>query len=160
MKKFFLILAIALMAIPALAQEDTYTRGQGFFVRPELYGGIFANVGYQINPYVQLSVGPGASLLVKSDAPISLDSFVPVAMGHGGVRVYTNKHKWAGIVDYHASVFKYEGTVVWRHSIVGGASYKDLDFGGGFQVMFGPNNQVIGYGPLVTVGYNFRFYKH
>lgn len=160
MKKLLLVLAIALMAIPALAQEDAYTRGKGFFVRPDLYGGIFANVGYQINPYVQLSVGPGLSFLFKTDAPTTLKSIVPIGIGHGGVRVYTNKHKWAGIVDYHAGVFKYEGTVVWRHSIVGGASYKDLDFGGGFQVMFGPNNQVIGYGPLVTVGYNFRFYKH
>ncbi|MBQ3709896.1 MAG: hypothetical protein II887_04250, partial [Bacteroidales bacterium] len=86
MKKFFLILAIALMAIPALAQEDTYTRGKGFFVRPDVYGGLFANVGYQINPYLQISVGPGALLLVDNSSNFSVEL---AGTAHGGIRVYT-----------------------------------------------------------------------
>ena len=34
MKKLLLVLAIAMMAIPSLAQD--YTRGRGFFVRPDV----------------------------------------------------------------------------------------------------------------------------
>ena len=158
MKKVLLVLAIALMAIPALAQNGSYTRGRGFFIRPELYGGLFVNVGYQINPYVQLSVGPGGTLFInQSGSNVSVDFS---GMVHGGVRVYTGKNPWTGFVDYHVGAFRYNRDPVWRHSLVGGASYKDLDFGGGLQVMFGPNSQVIGYGPLVTVGYNIRFYRH
>ena len=156
MKKLLLVLAIAMMAIPSLAQD--YTRGRGFFVRPDVYGGFFANVGYQISPYVQVSVGPGALLLFTvagNDVSVDLAGTV-----HGGVRVYTGKNPWTGLIDYHVGAFRYNRDPVWRHSLVGGASYKDLDFGGGMQIMFGPNAQVIGYGPVVTVGYNFRLYKH
>ena len=156
MKKLLLVLAIAMMAIPSLAQD--YTRGRGFFVRPDLYGGFFANVGYQISPYVQVSVGPGALFLINNTGNnVSVDLAGTV---HGGVRVYTGKNPWTGFVDYHVGAFRYNRDPVWRHSLVGGASYKDLDFGAGMQVNFGPNSQVIGYGPVITVGYNFRFYKH
>ena len=157
MKKLFLVLAIALMAIPAMAQNETYTRGSGFFVRPDVYGGFFANVGYQFNPYVQASVGPGVLLLINTTGNLSVDIAGTV---HGGVRVYTGKKPWTGMIDYHVGAFRYNSNPIWRHAIVGGASYKDLDFGGGLQLMFGPNSQLVGYGPLVTVGYNFRFYKH
>ena len=154
MKKALLVLVIALMAIPVLAQDGSYTRGRGFFVRPEMYGGFFANVGYQISPYVQVSVGPGALLLIDqagSNITVGLAGIV-----HGGVRVYTGKNPWTGFIDYHAGAISLNWRY-WRHSLVGGASYKNLDFGGGLQVMLGPNSDVIGYGPLVTVGYNFRF---
>lgn len=156
MKKLLLVLAIAMMAIPSLAQD--YTRGSGFFVRPDVYGGFFANVGYQISPYVQVSVGPGALFLINNTGNnVSVDLAGTV---HGGVRVYTGKNPWTGFVDYHVGAFRYNRDPVWRHSLVGGASYKDLDFGAGMQINFGPNSQVIGYGPVITVGYNFRFYKH
>lgn len=157
MKKLLLVLAIAMMAIPSLAQD--YTRGRGFFVRPELYGGLFVNVGYQISPYVQVSVGPGGTLFInQSGSNVSVDF---TGMIHGGVRVYTNgNNPWSALIDYHVGAYRYNSDPVWRHSLVGGASYKDLDFGAGFQMMFAPNAQVFGYGPLVTVGYNFRFYKH
>ena len=156
MKKLLLVLAIAMMAIPSLAQD--YTRGSGFFVRPDVYGGFFANVGYQISPYVQVSVGPGALFLINNTGNnVSVDL---AGTAHGGVRVYTGKNPWTGFVDYHVGAFRYNRDPVWRHSLVGGASYKDLDFGAGMQVNFGPNSQVIGYGPVITVGYNFRFYKH
>lgn len=157
MKKLFLVLAVALMAIPSLAQNGFYTRGKGFFVRPDMYGGFFANVGYQFNPYVQASVGPGVMLILNNTGNISVDVAGTV---HGGVRVYTGTNPWTGMIDYHVGGFRYNTYPIWRHALVGGASYKDLDFGGGFQIMFGPNSQVVGYGPLVTVGYNFRFYKH
>ena len=157
MKKLLLVLALALMAIPSLAQD--YTRGRGFFVRPEMYGGFFANVGYQISPYVQVSVGPGVLLLInQSGNNVSVDIKGTV---HGGVRVYTTgKKPWSGLIDYHVGAFRYNRDPIWRHALGGGASYKDLDFGAGFQINFGPNAKVIGYGPVITVGYNFRFYKH
>jgi hypothetical protein len=156
MKKLFLVLAIAMMAIPSFAQD--YTRGSGFFVRPDVYGGFFANVGYQISPYVQVSVGPGALFLINNPGNnVSIDF---VGTVHGGVRVYTGKNPWTGFVDYHVGAFRYNRDPIWRHSLVGGASYKDLDFGAGLQINFGPNSQVVGYGPVITVGYNFRFYRH
>ena len=157
MKKILLVLAIAMMAIPSLAQD--YTRGRGFFVRPDVYGGFFANVGYQISPYVQVSVGPGALFLFNNTSNnVSVDF---VGTVHGGVRVYTSgNNPWSALIDYHVGAFRYNRDPIWRHALVGGASYKDLDFGAGFQMMFAPNAQVFGYGPLVTVGYNFRFYRH
>ena len=158
MKKLLLVLAIAMMAIPSLAQDGSYTRGRGFFVRPDMYGGFFANVGYQINPHVQVSVGPGALLLFNTTVGSKL-SVKLTGTVHGGVRVYTGKNPWTGFIDYHVGVFKYENDPYWRHALVGGASYKDLDFGGGLQFMLGPGGQP-SYGPMITVGYNFRFYKH
>lgn len=154
MKKLLLVLAIAMMAIPSLAQD--YTRGRGFFVRPDVYSGFFANVGYQISPYVQVSVGPGAMLLFGYSNDVDL-----VGTVHGGVRVYTTgKKPWSGLIDYHVGAFRYNRDPIWRHALVGGASYKDLDFGAGLQVCFGPNSQLFSIGPAFTVGYNFRFYRH
>ena len=158
MKKLFLVLAIALMAIPSFAQMDSYTRGKGFFVRPDMYGGFFANVGYQFNPYVQVSAGPGLMLIIGNTGNNYTLDFAGTV--HGGVRVYTGKKPWTGFVDYHVGAFRYNTDPIWRHALVGGASYKDLDFGGGVQLMFGPGSHVIGAGGLITVGYNFRFYKH
>lgn len=39
--------------------KTEFTRGKGFVIRPELYSGVNATLGYQINPYVQLSGGFG-----------------------------------------------------------------------------------------------------
>ena len=141
MKKILLVLAIAMMAIPSLAQDDSYTRCQGFFIRPSLYGGAFVDAGYQINPYIQASVGGGASLIVRKFSQIAID---PAYVAHAGIRVYTSKNRWAGYL---------------RQTLVGGASFDNLDFGGGLYLM---NNTKGGYayGYLVTVGWNFRFCKH
>lgn len=166
MKKIFLITMMALMAIPVFAQEpeskpaqetesqtvinqkvNTFTRGKGFLARPELYGGLFLNGGYQFNPYVQATLGVG----------VTLD---PVFVTHAGVRVYTGVKKWAGMFDYHAGICNYSGITILRHSIVGGASYKDLDFGIGFQYVSAPNVGASGLGLLITTGWNIRFYEH
>ena len=45
MKKLLLVLTIAMMAISSFAQDDSYTRGRGFFVRPDIYGGFFCECG-------------------------------------------------------------------------------------------------------------------
>lgn len=159
MKKLLLIVMMALLVIPVFAQTEgksetvvnqktsTYTRGKGFLARPELYGGLFLNGGYQFNPYVQVSLGAG----------ITID---PVFVVHGGARVYTGVKKWAGMFDYHAGFCNYSGIMILRHCIVGGASYKDLDFGAGIQYVSAPNVGAAGIGPLLTVGWNIRFYEH
>ena len=51
---------------------DNYTRGSGFVIRPELYSGLFATIGYQFNPYVQLSGGVGVGLDQNGGTAITL----------------------------------------------------------------------------------------
>lgn len=164
MKKFFLALMIALAAIPVFAQEpdsiptqgsesqsvinqnvNTFTRGKGFFARPEVFGGFFLNGGYQFSPYFQASLGAG----------ITID---PVFVVHGGVRVYTGVKKWAGMFDYHVGFCNYSGYFLTRHTLIGGASYKDLDFGAGIHYLTLGGNGVLS--PAISIGWNIRFYKH
>ena len=164
MKNFFLALMIALAAIPVFAQEpdsiptqgsesqsvinqnvNTFTRGKGFFARPEVFGGFFLNGGYQFSPYFQASLGAG----------ITID---PVFVVHGGVRVYTGVKKWAGMFDYHVGFCNYSGYFLTRHTLIGGASYKDLDFGAGIHYLTLGGNGVLS--PAISIGWNIRFYKH
>ena len=156
MKKLLLVLAIAMMAIPSLAQNGSYTRCQGFFVRPSLFGGAFVDAGYQFNPYIQASVGGGVSLLARYISRLAID---PAYVAHGGIRVYTSKNRWTGMIDYHAGYCNYLGYDFLRHSLVGGASFDSLDFGGGLYLMNNTKGDYA-YGVLVTVGWNFRFCKH
>lgn len=124
-----------------------YTRGSGFVIRPELYSGLFATFGYQINPYVQLSGGFGFGL----DA---YGGFITAI----GVRTYTSDANWAAMFDYHIGVINIQGFNLTRHTIVGGASYKDFDFGAG--LMYITNGYDSGIGLSITLGYNIRCYKH
>ena len=152
--KYVMIVALLFVGNMMFAQESTFTRGHGFLVRPEVYGGLLLNAGYQFNPYFQMTVGAG----------VTID---PATVAHAGVRVYTNKGKWAGMIDYHYCIGNYYGTNAYGtmtsrrfvdHKFVGGASFKDLDFGLGFQ--FAVLGNQITYGFVTTVGYNIRFYKH
>ena len=156
MKKLLLVLTIVMMAIPSLAQDGSFTRCQGFFVRPSLYGGAFVDAGYQFNPYIQASVGGGVSLIVRKFSQIAID---PAYVAHGGIRVYTSKNRWAGMIDYHAGYSNLLGNDYLRQTLVGGASFDNLDFGGGLYLMNNTNGGYA-YGYLVTVGWNFRFCKH
>ena len=45
-----------------------------------------------------------------------------------------------------------------RHTIVGGASYKDFDFGAG--LLYISDGYSSGIGLSITLGYNIRCYKH
>lgn len=125
--------------------ELEFTRGKGFVIRPELYSGVNATLGYQINPYVQLSGGFGFGL----DGGF-LTSF--------GVRTYTSDNDWAGMFDYHIGLVNYSGWNLVRHTIVGGASYKDFDFGAGLLYISDGYDSGIGFS--ITIGYNIRCYKH
>lgn len=124
-----------------------YTRGSGFVIRPELYSGLFATIGYQINPYVQISGGWGFGLDSYGGSIISL-----------GVRTYTSDAKWAAMFDYHIGFVNIQGLNLTRHTIVGGASYKDFDFGAG--LMYITDGYDSGIGLSITLGYNIRCYKH
>ncbi len=122
---------------------SSYTRGSGFVIRPELYRGFYLSLGYQINPFVQplLSIGIGGDGLASSV----------------GVRIYTNEGIWAGMIDVRANYnIDYE---LYGASLVGGASYKDLDFGGGLAYLTNGRSQNYLLG-VISVGWNIRCYRH
>lgn len=124
-----------------------FTRGSGFVIRPELYSGLFATLGYQINPYVQLSGGFGFGLDAYGGFVTSL-----------GVRTYTSDKNWAAMFDYHIGLVCIKGLNLTRHTIIGGASYKDLDFGAGLMYITDGYDGALGLS--ITLGYNIRCYKH
>jgi hypothetical protein len=120
--------------------RGTFTRGSGFVIRPELYRGFYGSFGYQFNPYIQ--------------------SFISIGYGDGlsgaiGARAYTNDNNWAGMFDLRCSLTNFN---VFGVSLVGGASYKDLDFGfGGTLYTSGGKYAVV---PVISIGWNIRCYPH
>lgn len=119
---------------------NSFTRGQGFVIRPELYRGLYASLGYQINPYVQ--------------------TFVSFGYGEGlegalGVRAYTGDANWVAMFDLRASVTNFEIPGV---SLVAGASFKDLDFGAGIKYYSDGYYYLIV--PILSIGWNIRCYEH
>ncbi len=119
---------------------NSFTRGHGFVIRPELYRGLFASLGYQINPYVQtfLSVGYGDGL----------ESAL-------GVRTYTGDANWVAMFDLRFSLTNF---VLPGVSLVAGASYKDLDFGAGLKYYTDGYYYLVM--PVLSVGWNIRCYDH
>lgn len=126
---------------------DEFTRGSGFVIRPELYSGLFASMGYQINPYVQLS----------GDIGFGLDQYGGIAYTIG-FRIYTSESPWSAMFDYHIGMVNIQGLPLTRHTFIGGASYKDFDFGAGLIYIADGFNS--GIGLSITIGYNIRCYKH
>ena len=127
--------------------KDGYTRGNGFIIRPELYSGLFASFGYQINPYIQLTGGLG----------FGLDSYGGIIKSLGA-RTYTSDENWAAMFDYHIGFISIQGLRLTRHTIIGGVSYKDFDFGAG--LLYLTDGYDSGIGLSITLGYNIRCYKH
>lgn len=60
--------------------------------------------------------------------------------------------------DYHIGLVNYSGWNLVRHTIVGGASYKDFDFEAG--LLYISDGYSSGIGFSITIGYNIRCYKH
>lgn len=100
LKRLTPILLLCCFCKTVMAQDG----GRGFFVRPDVFGGFFLNGGYQLNPYIQASLGIGATFIMDNTSQLSVDL---VGMAHGGIRVYTGVKPWAGLIDYHAGVFRY-----------------------------------------------------
>lgn len=150
MKKLFSVLFLMLFSMAVFAQEterSAYTRGSGMVVRPELYSGLFAELGYQINPYVQVGGGFG----------FGIDEMGGTCF-MAGIRAYTSDSRFAGMFDYHVGALSLQGYNFIRHTIVGGISYKDFDIGAG--VLYLTDLYDGGIGFSITLGYNFRCYKH
>lgn len=149
--KYILLVAMLFVGNSMFAQKPEFTRGKGFLIRPELYSGLFVNGGYQFNPFWQVSLGVGATI-------------DRAWLSQVGVRVYTNKGNWAGMFDYHFKIGKRNWNTLIVSALVGGASYKDLDFGLGMHTVYLANylgfGHAIGIGPTITVGWNIRLYNH
>lgn len=120
----------------------TFTRGHGFFLRPEFYRGIYLTLGMQVNPYMQVqgSIGYGDGVTAS-----------------GGFRFYTNDNKWAGLFDVRYSYINLNGHTFNGLLAVTGASYKLFDFGGGVAYYFDGKSEV--WMPVITLGWNIRCYK-
>ncbi len=128
------------LGLNGIKEDGTFTRGKGFVIRPELYRGVFASFGYQINPYVQamLSVGLGDGV-----------------EGAMGIRAYTGEANWVGMFDLRLSL---TNLVLPGVAMAAGASYKDLDFGVGFKYYTNGYEYLVV--PVITVGWNIRCYDH
>ena len=142
-----LLVAILAMSASAFAQSETleFSRGQGYFIRPELYGAVLAEFGYQINPNLQFSLGAGVELTEE----ISVPELVL------GVRAYATDTKWTAFFDYHLGLLLVGQISVPDHRFTIGASYKNLDFGGG--IMYANIDGTGIWSPCINIGYNFRF---
>lgn len=125
---------------------SSFTRGSGFFIRPELHGGLFATFGYQINPFIQTELSFGLGHLAYGFWGLSSSL---------GARAYTADADWAAMFDLRFSIFNFS---VLGTTFAAGASYKDLDFGAGLSYYTDGYYYLIV--PLLTVGWNIRCYDH
>ena len=128
-------------------QKKEYNRGQGFVVRPELCNGIQAALGYQLNPYLQLTGNIGVGI-GKEIALITVT----------GIRAYFLDKPWTPFFDYHVGIECYTNMITFRQTAHLGASYKDFDFGAGMYL--GTDGDIFVGASSLTLGDNIRCYKH
>ena len=142
--------------VESAANGNYFSRGQGFFIRPELYGAIMVEAGYQLNPYLQVSAGIGTEIGNNGGNIVYATDLVL------GARAYASETKWTGFLDYHIGITMMGGYGVPTHRITVGPSYKNFDLGAG--IMFATANGTgLGSGvlaPCLTFGYNIRFNRH
>ena len=150
----FVIVQVSLLMTPSRLnaqteeKEKSFSREQGYFIRPELYGAVLAEFGYQINPNLQFSLGGGVELG---------DSYVIPELVLGA-RAYATDTKWTAFFDYHLGVLLFGDIALPTHRFTVGPSYKNFDFGGGIMYMYA--NAVGGiWAPCLNIGFNFRFPK-
>ena len=129
--------------VESAANGNYFSRGQGFFIRPELYGAIMVEAGYQLNPYLQVSAGIGTEIGNNGGNIVYATDLVL------GARAYASETKWTGFLDYHIGI-----------TMMGGYGVPDLGAG----IMFATANGTgLGSGvlaPCLTFGYNIRFNRH
>ncbi|MCR5445932.1 MAG: hypothetical protein K6E96_09705 [Bacteroidales bacterium] len=124
--------------------NSSYTRGSGFFIRPELDREISIKAGYQINPFVQVYGGAG------------FDPWLGGFGGSLGARAYTNDGKWSAFFDLRLGGLSI-GAV--SSSLIAGAAYKDFDFGAGFTYYTDGYTYILAP-TILVIGYNIRCYDH
>ena len=148
---FFVVVQVSLLTAPskmnAQTMESGFSREVGYFIRPELYGAVLAEFGYQINPHIQVSLGGGVELTEGYAIPELVV----------GARAYASDSKWTAFVDYHLGLLLLGDVALPDHRLSVGPSYKNFDFGVGIIYM---NVDGVGvWGPCVNIGFNFRFPK-
>lgn len=155
MKKTPLVLAALFMCIGIQAQESTgYTRGQGWFIRPET--GYFLNVGYQYDHRYTISFGPGFSFYQTNATTIkgafSLDL---------EANWYILDKKFTPMISVREGLIDFKCLFV---QLMAGVSWKDWDFqvGYGLNYNFDRKSNLDGSvgGFAWEIGYNFRLYPH
>lgn len=131
----------------AQTMETEFSRAQGYFVRPELYGAVLGEFGYQINPNFQIALGGGVELTEGYAIPELVV----------GARAYASDSKWTAFVDYHLGLLLLGDVALPDHRLSVGPSYKNFDFGVGIMYM---NVDGVGvWAPCLNIGFNFRFHK-
>ena len=89
---FIVLIQVSLM-IPSAASAQSeamgFSREQGYFIRPELYGAVLAEFGYQLNPNLQFSLGAGMEFAEQTAVPELIV----------GVRAYATDTKWTAFFD-------------------------------------------------------------
>lgn len=148
MKKTLLILTALVMSFCTQAQESSsYTRGNGWLLRPET--GFFFNVGYQINPNLSVSAGPGFSLYATGSAQFkagfSLDA---------DARYYLFDRPFTPMATLKIGTYSFSYFV---GEVLVGVTLKDWDFQVGYALT--PGMYTNG-GLAWSIGYNFRLYPH
>ena len=145
------IIQVSLLTAPSKMNAQTietgFSREQGYFIRPELYGAVLAEFGYQINPHIQISLGGGVELAEGYAIPELVV----------GTRAYASDSKWTAFVDYHLGLLLLGGVALPDHRLSVGPSYKNFDFGVG--IMYINVDGVGVWAPCVNIGFNFRFPK-
>ena len=144
---FLLVIQLSiLMPVNVSAQSETkdFSRNQGFIIRPELYGALLAEFGYQVNPNFQISLGGGAELAEGQ-------AFPELVLG---IRTYATDTKWTAFFDYHIGLLLIGDYAIPDHRFTVGPSFKNFDFGGG--IMYVNINGVGTWGFCLNIGYNFR----
>ena len=145
-RHIFLLLALPLMLlVPCNTQAQV--REQGLFIRPELYGAVAVELGYQLNPNIQISGGFGLDIDITGET----GSVVELLLG---VRAYASDTKWTAFFDYHLGFMMLEGLGLPVHRLTLGPSFKNFDFGGGLIYASYDGKSILG--PCITIGYNFR----
>ena len=155
MRRILILFAFAITSASLLSanQGATYSdnddfRAKGLIIRPELYGALLVDIGYQINPRLQVSFGFGPELDF-SDNHLSIFDLIV------GGRAYATPTKWTAFFDYHLGVSTSQGIGIITHRFTLGPSYKNFDFGAGIMHMSASGESATG--PVITLGYNFRF---
>ena len=155
MKKIYITLLVTVQVLLFMApskmnaqtMETGFSRGQGYFIRPELYGAVMAEFGYQINPNIQISLGGGVELAEGYAVPELVV----------GARTYASDSKWTAFFDYHLGLLILGDYALPDHRLSVGPSYKNFDIGAG--IMYVNVDGVGVWAPCVNIGLNFRFHK-